>query len=71
MIAIGSNGAGDTTITVDDDGIPMSKAPVVADSGRGLALARRLVSSMGGILISRDGPPKLFELRVPQQPTAL
>lgn len=56
------SGSHDVTVIVDDDGLPF---PDVNGEGLGLGLAKRLMASIGGLLI---GPPKglkVFELRVP------
>lgn len=50
-------------IIVDDDGLPFSSSPE-AKSGLGLGLVKRLVASIGGVVIPPDGS-KVFEIRLP------
>lgn len=64
-IKIGAKPGRDLTITVDDDGRPLRDAPPLAGSGLGLGLVRRMMASIGGLLIPPPPGSKTFELRVP------
>lgn len=49
-------------ILVDDDGLPFSE-PI--NGGLGMGIAKRLMASVGGLLIAPPPGSKMFELRVP------
>lgn len=61
-VSVVENGGHDVTILVDDDGIPF---PDSKGEGLGLGLAKRLMASIGGMLIPPRSGTKIFELRVP------
>ncbi|RYF17563.1 MAG: sensor histidine kinase [Oxalobacteraceae bacterium] len=54
-----------TIILVDDDGLPFPDAKNPDRGGLGLEIARRLMSSIGGLLIPPKSGSKVFELRMP------
>ena len=54
--------AGDLVVSVEDDGSPMA---IGGERGLGLALVRRLVASIDGLLIAPTGGAKRFEIRAP------
>lgn len=58
------NSNNDVVLLVDDDGLPFPE-PGSGRDGLGLGLARRLMASIGGLLIPPSGGSKTFELRVP------
>ena len=63
---ITSNGVGrDATVIVDDDGLPFPELREPS-GGFGLGLVRRLIESIGGIVIMPPPGTKRFELRVPR-----
>jgi two-component sensor histidine kinase len=53
-------------ISVDDDGHPFAKTLDANRAGLGLDMARRLVSSVGGLLISPASGSKSFQMRIPR-----
>ena len=53
------------TVIVDDDGLPFPDAAEGKSDGLGLGLVKRLVASIGGMLISPSNGSKVFEIRVP------
>ena len=61
-LSIGTNG-GEVTVTVDDDGLPLAEA--ARGPGVGMGLVKRLMASIGGVLIPPPLGTKVFELRVP------
>ena len=63
-VTISRNGNRDVTIIVDDDGLPFPEAGDDRD-GLGLGLAKRLMASIGGLLIMPPKGLKVFELQVP------
>jgi two-component sensor histidine kinase len=63
-VTISRNGNRGVTIIVDDDGLPFPEAGDDRD-GLGLGLAKRLMASIGGLLIMPPKGLKVFELRVP------
>jgi two-component sensor histidine kinase len=64
-VTLGRGADGNVVVTVDDDGLPFPDSPAPDGGGLGLGLAKRLMASIGGVLIEPTGPAKLFELRVP------
>ena len=64
-ITIGRSAGGDVTVFVDDDGLPYPDPSTLKGGGLGLGLAKRLMASVDGLLITPIGPAKVFELRVP------
>ena len=62
-VTIGRNGARDLTIVVDDDGLPFPELEN-GHEGLGLGLTKRLMASIGGLLIMPSSGTKLFELRL-------
>lgn len=61
-VSISRNGSGDITVMIDDDGLPF---PEAGGNGMGMELVKRLMGSIGGLLIPPPPGSKLFELRVP------
>lgn len=53
---------GDLVVSVDDDGLPMA---IGGERRLGLALVRRLVASIDGLLIAPTGGAKRFDIRLP------
>ncbi len=53
------------TVIVDDDGLPFPDAAEGKSDGLGLGLVKRLVASIGGMLISPSNGSKVFEIRLP------
>ena len=64
-VSIRRDGARDVTVIVDDDGLPFPEA--ASGEGLGMGLAKRLMASIGGLLILPPAASKTFELRVPVQ----
>jgi two-component sensor histidine kinase len=62
-VKISKNGSSDVTVIVDDDGLPLPEATGVA-TGLGLGLAKRLMASIGGLLVPPPTGSKVFELRL-------
>lgn len=60
-----SRRAGDVRVLVDDDGLPYPDPSAPKGSGLGLGLAKRLMASIDGLLITPVGQTKIFELRFP------
>jgi len=54
-------------IIVDDDGLPFPEPTRSKDGGMGLALVKRLVASIDGVLIPPTSGTKRFKIRVPVQ----
>ena len=52
------------TVAIEDDGLPFPKA-AARDGGLGMELVKRLMASIGGVLIPPPPGTKRFELRVP------
>lgn len=63
-VSISTHGARGVTVIVDDDGLPFPE-PFGAGGGLGMDLAKRLMVSIGGMLIPPPPGTKAFELRVP------
>ena len=63
-ISISKHGDRDVVVMVDDDGLPFPEASGSGD-GLGMDLVRRLMVSIGGMLIPPPPGTKIFELRVP------
>ena len=63
-VSIGSNGEHEAIVIVDDDGLPFPETIGTGD-GLGLGLVKRLIASIGGLLIPPPSGSKVFELRVP------
>lgn len=63
-ISISKNGSRDVVVIVDDDGLPFPEVEGKGD-GLGMGLAKRLMASIGGLLIPPPSGTKVFELRVP------
>jgi len=61
-MSISKNGTRDVIIIVDDDGLPF---PEATGNGLGIGLVKRLMASIGGLLIPPPPGSKVFELRVP------
>ena len=53
------------TVIVDDDGLPFPKPTEGKGNGLGLGLVKRLIASIGGMLISPSNGSKIFEMRLP------
>ncbi len=53
------------TIIVDDDGLPFPEIASRTTGGLGLGLVRRLLESIGGLVILPANGSKCFEIRVP------
>ena len=53
------------TVIVDDDGLPFPEASEGKNGGLGLGLVKRLVASIGGMLIPPPNGSKVFEIRLP------
>lgn len=64
-ITIGGNAGRDLIVTVDDDGLPFPHEALASRDGMGLGLTKRLMASIGGLLIPPPPGSKMFELRVP------
>ena len=64
-ITVSPGSGGDVTVDDDDDGLPF---PELLEPGGGLGLVRRLIESIGGIVIMPPAGTKRFELRVPRSP---
>lgn len=66
-ISIQRSDRGHVTIQVDDDGLPFPEVSArnTNGSGLGLGLVRRLMASIGGLIILPSGGSKTFEIRVP------
>nr|WP_299594882.1 sensor histidine kinase [Sphingomonas bacterium] len=67
-VSIGRNGTRDIVVMVDDDGLPFPELTGNGD-GLGMGLAKRLMASIGGLLIPPPPGSKSFELRVPVEST--
>ena len=52
-------------VIVDDDGLPFPELTDGKGSGLGLGLVKRLIASIGGLIITPAGAAKIFELRIP------
>lgn len=63
-MSISRNSTRDVIITVDDDGLPFPE-PNGNGDGLGMGLVKRLMASIGGLLIPPPSGSKVFELRVP------
>ena len=63
-VSISDNGNRDVTAIVDDDGLRFPDAGCNGD-GLGMGLTKRLMASIGGLLIPPPSGTKVFELRVP------
>lgn len=63
-VSIRRNGTRDVIIIVDDDGLPFLEATGNGE-GLGMGLVKRLMASIGGLLIPPPSGSKVFELRVP------
>ena len=63
-MSISKDGTRDVIITVDDDGLPFPE-PNGNGDGLGMGLVKRLMASIGGLLIPPPSDSKVFELRVP------
>lgn len=68
-VTVGRGRAGDVIVCVDDEGLPFPDPRPRDSDGLGLGLARRLMASIGGLLIAPTGPGKLFELRISTENT--
>ncbi len=55
----------EAVILVDDDGLPFPELEGRRGGGMGLELVKRLVASIGGIVIPPPSGTKIFEIRVP------
>ena len=53
------------TVIVDDDGLPFPASTEGKSNGLGLGLVKRLVASIGGMLIPPSNGSKTFEIRLP------
>ena len=62
-VTISRNDSRDVIIIVDDDGLPFPDANGNGE-GLGLGLAKRLMASIGGLLIMPPKGLKVFELRL-------
>ena len=65
-VTLGRTTAGDISVIVDDDGLPLPES-VPGHTGLGLGLAKRLTASIGGLLIPPAAGSKAFELRVSEK----
>jgi two-component sensor histidine kinase len=66
-VKISKNGSSDVTVIVDDDGLPLPEANGTGTGtglGLGLGLAKRLMASIGGLLIPPTTGSKVFELKL-------
>lgn len=63
-VSVDRHGERDVVVTVDDDGLPFPE-PEAGGGGMGLDLVKRLMVSIGGLLIPPPAGRKIFELRVP------
>ena len=63
-LSIRWNNTREVAILVDDDGLPFPELTGNGD-GLGMGLVKRLMASIGGLLIPPPPGSKLFELRVP------
>lgn len=69
-VTLGRTTAGDVSVIVDDDGLPLADTARPDHSGLGLGLAKRLTASIGGLFIPPEPGSKAFELRVSDKPRA-
>ena len=65
-VTLGRTTAGDISVIVDDDGMPLPES-VPGHTGLGLGLAKRLTASIGGLFIPPAAGSKAFELRVSEK----
>lgn len=65
VVSLAAGGERDVVVIVDDDGRPYASKATTNGTGLGLALARRLIASVDGLLVAPEGSSKRFELRVP------
>ena len=63
-VSVRGDGGRDVVIVVDDDGLPFPEA-TGSSEGLGMGLVKRLMASIGGLLIPPPSGTKVFELRVP------
>ena len=63
-VTLGRTSAGDISVIVDDDGLPLAGTMRPGHTGLGLGLAKRLTASVGGAFIPPDDGSKAFELRI-------
>ena len=66
-VTLGRTTAGDVSVIVDDDGLPLPEAVQPGHTGLGLGLAKRLTASVGGLFIPPATGSKAFELRVSEK----
>jgi two-component sensor histidine kinase len=66
-VTLGRTPAGDVSIIVDDDGLPLADTVRPDRSGLGLGLAKRLTASIGGLFIPPETGSKAFELRMSEK----
>jgi len=66
-VTLGRTPAGDVSVIVDDDGLPLAETVRPDRSGLGLGLAKRLTASIGGLFIPPGPGSKAFELRVSEK----
>ena len=65
-VSTGTDTCRNIVIIVDDDGLPYPDA-ASDSSGLGMGLVKRLMASIGGLLISPPAGSKMFELRMPAE----
>jgi len=57
-VTLGRTPAGDVSVIVDDDGLPLADTVRLDRSGLGLGLAKRLTASIGGLFIPPNPDPR-------------
>lgn len=64
-ITMRRNGDREAVVVVDDDGLPFPELDGSRSRGMGLELVKRLVASIGGLVILPSEGTKMFEITVP------
>ena len=66
-VTLGRTSAGEVSVIVDDDGLPLPEFKRPDQGGLGLGLAKRLTASIGGLFIPPKAGSKAFELRISEK----